>query len=99
MEMISVAKELPSFTFADVARLPESGDNAAIACRILEAGTRVSYEGVELVLPHTVLEGHRFAVRAIARGEKLLSWGLPFGLATNDIPGGSYLCNAKVLTA
>ena len=33
-------------------------------------------------LEYTVLEGHRVSVRAIHKGEKLLSWGLSFGVAT-----------------
>ncbi len=32
-------------------------------------------------LVHTVLEGHRVAIRPIKKGDKLLSWGLGFGIA------------------
>ncbi|MDP9486701.1 MAG: hypothetical protein M3Q49_13115, partial [Actinomycetota bacterium] len=67
--------------FREIGRLPAPGDNVAIATRRLEAGTRVSYEGSEFEIPHTVLEGHRFAVERIGEGEDLLSWGLPFGRA------------------
>ena len=67
--------------FREVGRLPAPGDNVAMATRRLEAGTRVSYEGSEFEIAHTVLEGHRFAVEPIAEGEDLLSWGLRFGRA------------------
>ncbi len=50
-------------------------------------------------LPHTVLEGHRFAVKPIAVGEPLLSWGLPFGFALTAIAPGDYVSNASMLTA
>jgi altronate dehydratase len=73
------------------------GDNAAIATHRLEAGTIVDYDGAAFALSHTVLEGHRFAVAPIATGEHLLSWDLPFGVATRDIAPGAYLCNAKIL--
>ena len=68
-----------------------------MATRRLQAGTRVSYEGSEFEIAHTVLEGHRFAVEPIAEGEDLLSWGLRFGRATREIEPGDYACNEKIL--
>ena len=84
-------------TFDEVGRLPAPGDNVAIATRRIEAGTRVAHEGSEFTVPHTVLEGHRFAVERIGEGEDLLSWGLTFGRATKDIGPGDYACNEKIL--
>src|ERR687896_1115912 len=83
--------------FDEVGRLPAPGDNVAIATRRIEARTRVAYEGSEFTVPHTVLEGHRFAVERISEGEDLLSWGLTFGQALNDIEPGDYACNEKIL--
>jgi altronate dehydratase len=85
--------------FDKVGRLPAPGDNVAIATRRLEAGTRVSYEDLEFGIPHTVLEGHRFAVERIPEGQDLLSWGLRFGRAVRDIEPGDYACNEKILRA
>jgi len=68
-----------------------------MATRRLEAGTRVSREGSEFTVGHTVLEGHRFAVEPIAEGQDLLSWGLRFGRAIRDIAPGDYACNEKIL--
>ena len=85
------------YDFKQVGRLPAPGDNVAIATRCLEAGTRVSCGAGEFEVPHTVLEGHRFAVEEIRRGEDLLSWGLPFGRALVDISPGDYACNQKIL--
>jgi altronate dehydratase len=73
------------------------GDNVAIAAQLLPAGTTISYNGRHFSLDYTILEGHRFAVRPIASGEPLLSWGFPFGVASRDIAPGTYVCNAKVL--
>ena len=86
-----------AWDFQDVGRLPAPGDNVAMATRRLEPGTRVSYEGSEFEIQHTVLEGHRFAVEPVAEGEDLLSWGLRFGRATRDIAPGDYACNGKIL--
>ncbi|MGH3145190.1 MAG: UxaA family hydrolase, partial [Rubrobacter sp.] len=83
--------------FREIGRLPAPGDNVAIATRRLESGTRFSYEGTEFGIPHTVLEGHRFAVEPIGEDEDLLSWGLPFGRALGDIGPGDYACNEKIL--
>lgn len=86
--------------FSEVAVLPEAGDNAAICRVVVPAGTilRVS-PTEEYALNHTILEGHRFAVRHIAVGEPLLSWGLTFGEATKPLAPGQYLANQRVLSA
>jgi len=86
-----------AWDFREVGRLPAAGDNVAMATRRLQAGTRVSYEGSEFEIAHTVLEGHRFAVEPIAEGGDLLSWGLRFGRATREIEPGDYACNEKIL--
>lgn len=82
-----------------IGRLPAPGDNVAIATRRLEAGTVLALGGPPRRLAHTVLEGHRFAVRAIAPGEPLLSWGLPFGHALVPLAPGDYVCNRSMLDA
>lgn len=71
----------------------------AIATRRLEVGTAIELSGRTCVLAHTVLEGHRFAVRPIKAGELLLSWGFPFGIATTDIATADYVCNRSILDA
>ena len=90
---------MPRYQFQEIGRLPAPRDNVAIAIRTLGPGTRIEYQGGELVLDHTVLEGHRFAVAPIADGEALLSWGLPFGFACRDIAPGNYVCNRRVVEA
>src|SRR5688572_32067835 len=82
-----------------LARLPAPEDNAAIAARTLSAGTLIEHAGRQFELSATVLEGHRFAVQPLAPGDRLLSWGLPFGRAIRAIPAGGYVCNAAMLEA
>lgn len=82
-----------------VTRLPLPGDNVAIATRKLDAGTIITTDDGQFSLDFTVLEGHRFAIRPIAVGKALLSWELPFGLATKAIAPGNYVCNAGMLAA
>lgn len=88
-----------SYQFDEVARLPLPGDNVAVAIRQLDAGTIIHYQDQALTLDYTVLEGHRFAVKAIAPGEELLSWELPFGVALHSIQPGHYVINQEVLEA
>ena len=83
--------------FASVARLPALDDNVAIATRMLESGTRMRYNGQQFELSHTILEGHRFAIKSISGAAPLLSWGLPFGFATRSITPGDYVCNQKMI--
>ncbi|MCH8881931.1 MAG: UxaA family hydrolase [SAR324 cluster bacterium] len=85
--------------FHEIGRIPAEGDNAAIATRRLEAGTAFVYNDRAYRLPHTLLEGHRFAIADIAVGDPLLSWGLPFGKAVRPIAPGEYLCNSGILEA
>ena len=87
------------FVFDQVARVPAPGDNVAIATRRLEAGTVVGDGEHEHRLPHTVLEGHRFVRTPIPDGARLMSWGLPFGIAARALAPGEYVCNAKILAA
>lgn len=90
---------MPHYQFQEIGRLPALTDNVAIAIRSLSPGTRIEYQGGELVLDHTVLEGHRFAVAPIAEGEALLSWGFPFGFACRNIAPGNYVCNRRAVEA
>ena len=83
----------------EIGRIPAPGDNVAIATRRLSAGAQVEFSDGVASLPHTILEGHRFAIEPIAEGELLLSWGLPFGRALRPIEPGEYVCNAGILEA
>src|SRR5262245_44795086 len=90
---------MTSFRLSEIGRIPSPGDNLAIAIRRLDKGTRIYSDAGEFPLSHTVLEGHRFAIQPISKGAALLSWGLPFGLAIQDITPGTYACNASILAA
>ena len=77
----------------DIGRLPDPTDNCAIAIRDLVAGTQVQAEDRVLKLSHTVLEGHRFAIRPIPAGAELTSWAQRFGVAIRNIAAGDYVIN------
>ncbi len=87
------------FPFAAVGRLPLPGDNVAIATGRLPAGTVIDCAESTFTVNQTIPEGHRFAIAPIAPNEALLSWGLPFGIATQPIAPGDYVCNDGMLDA
>jgi altronate dehydratase len=86
-----------SYPLSDLARLASANDNVAIATRRLEPGLSISFNQQEFILDSMVLEGHRFAIREIKKGEALLSWGLPFGIASRNIGAGQYVTNKSML--
>ncbi len=85
------------YNFTSVARLPAPDDNVAIVTQRLESGSQIQYNGTQFSLSHTILEGHRFAIRSISANDPLLSWGLPFGYASGTIKPGDYVCNQKMI--
>ena len=88
-----------TFDFDEIGRLPEGGDNVAIATQTLEPGTTICRDDTSFELSSHVMEGHRFAIAPIAQGDFLLSWQLPFGRALRRIEAGEYVCNREILDA
>ncbi len=67
------------------------GDNIAVASSDLPAGTEREIDAKRVVLERAVLVGHKFAVRRIAKGERIVKYGAPIGVATQDIAPGEYV--------
>lgn len=67
------------------------GDNIAVAASELPAGTRREVAGAHIVLERAVDVGHKFAVKRIAKGERVIKYGAPIGVATQDIAPGQYV--------
>ena len=67
------------------------GDNVAIATRELPAGTQRDIAGCSITIKSTVDVGHKFAVRNIAAGERIVKYSAPIGRATRGIEPGEYV--------
>ncbi len=70
-------------------------DNVATAVRPLQSGENVSVEignsTVDLTLLQPVPFGHKFALRDIKAGEKIIKYGETIGRATDDIKKGEHV--------
>ena len=67
-------------------------DNVAVALGDLKEGQEVTLmEGRTLTILEDTGFGHKVAVRAISKGEKVLKYGLPIGSATRDIAAGEHV--------
>jgi len=63
-------------------------DNVACLPRSTKAGTRIRFEERAWLLDSARGPGFKIAIRSIAKGEKVLKFGVPIGSAIADIfPG------------
>lgn len=67
------------------------GDNIAVAVRDLAPGDVAEVGGSRIAIRDTVLVGHKFALRAIAKDERIVKYGAPIGRATQAIAAGEYV--------
>jgi hypothetical protein len=67
------------------------GDNVAVATSELPAGTQREVAGQRVTLQSAVDVGHKFAVRKIVKGERIVKYSAPIGVATRDIEAGEYI--------
>ncbi len=63
-------------------------DNVAIAKTDLAADTALQVMGVDITLRDEVLTGHKFAFIPVEKGAKIVKYGAPIGVATQDIAPG-----------
>ena len=67
------------------------GAVVAVALTPLKAGETVDYGAGSVTPTEDITMGHKVALRDIAAGEKVIKYGFPIGVATQDIPLGSHV--------
>lgn len=67
------------------------GDNVAVAKFDMAAGTRLMVQGTPITLTAQILIGHKFAFKAVKKGDTVTKYGAPIGVATQDIAPGEYM--------
>ena len=74
--------------------LLHAADNVATAVQDLKAGhsaaVRLGQDLVQCTVAEDIPYGHKFAVRAVRRGEDILKYGEVIGRATVDIGAGRH---------
>lgn len=74
-------------------------DSVAVALRPLSRGAQVTVGGVALTIVEEIPQGHKFATRAHAVDDRVVKYGLPIGVATQDIQVGEHVHIHNVKTA
>ena len=75
------------------------GDNIAVATSELPAGAVRDMGGRKVTLGTRVEVGHKFAVRTIEAGSRIVKYGAPIGIATRDIQPGEYVHTHNMASA
>ncbi|MBR0551263.1 UxaA family hydrolase [Stakelama marina] len=73
-------------------------DDVATALHDLAAGATIAVGGVEVTLRGGVGQGHKVALRSIAKGEQVIKYGWPIGVATQAIEAGEHVHTHNVKT-
>ena len=69
-------------------------DNVATALNVLKTGdVRLLGDAntKRISAMEEIPSGHKIALLGIARGEKIIKYGVPIGCATKDIPAGTWV--------
>jgi altronate dehydratase len=74
-------------------------DNVATALEPLEAGATIRIGDVTLGVVDAIPRGHKIALRAIGRGEKVVKYGSAIGTASSDIAAGAHVHVHNVASA
>lgn len=64
-----------------------SGDNVAVAIRLLKAGEQIGHLAIQEVIPR----GHKVAMAHVKKGEPLRKYGAQIGVADHDIRPGFHV--------
>ncbi len=66
-------------------------DNVLVIATTLDAGERVEIDGRTVTLGCRLSLGHKLAARPIAKGETIVKYNFPIGVATEDIAQGAHV--------
>lgn len=66
-------------------------DNVAVALVPLKCAASVTLDSCSLLLKEDIMQGHKFALKEIRKGDPVIKYGNPIGYATCDISSGSWI--------
>lgn len=73
-------------------------DKVAVALRPLSAGSECDVDGCIVTLLEDIPQGHKFALCPISKGEAIIKYGCPIGVAKEDIKKGSWIHTHNIKT-
>jgi altronate hydrolase len=68
-----------------------ASDNVLVALVQLEADTTIGVDGDIVPVRERIRTGHKLALKAIGKGEKIIKYGMPIGSAVVDILPGEHV--------
>lgn len=74
-------------------------DNVAVALQPLSCGRIVSVGEAEIVLTEDIPHGHKFAIKQIPQGDRVIKYGSSIGIAIDEIKQGAWVHTHNVKTA
>lgn len=66
-------------------------DNVLVLRQPLVAGESMMIDGQKVISAVSLGLGHKVAARFIRKGEQVVKFGVPIGVATQDIPMGAHV--------
>jgi altronate dehydratase small subunit len=79
-----------SFNEHHLIRLADA-DNVLVISKSLDAGEQVVIGGQTVTITAPLSLGHKLAARAVAKGETVIKYNFPIGVATEAIPLGAHV--------
>ncbi|MGI6096279.1 MAG: UxaA family hydrolase [Lachnospiraceae bacterium] len=73
-------------------------DMVAVALKPLDKGTHYKIQGQDVTLQEDIPQGHKFSLRFIKKGEPILKYGNPIGIAKEDIASGRWVHTHNIST-
>lgn len=82
----------------DIIKIHEN-DNVAVALKPIAKGTTLDVAGTSVTTVEDIPQGHKFAVKPIAKGEAVIKYGFRIGNAQEDIAVGTWIHTHNLKTA
>lgn len=76
-----------------------ASDNVATVLRDFAAGDTLTIGAARIAAGEAIARGHKMALDPIARGESVIKYGFPIGIATADIGAGAHVHSHNLATA
>jgi altronate hydrolase len=76
-----------------------SNDNVAVALKPIPKGTTLEVAGVSVTTVDNIPQGHKFVVKAIAKGDAVIKYGFRIGFAQEDVHVGGWVHTHNLKTA